>query len=505
MNDVSPIFSSLAMIEENIRERLTVEMLAANANFSKYHYQRIFREVVGDTVMRYVNGRKLCLAAAELAATKDSVLEIALKYGYDSHEGFTRSFKAYSGVTPRSYRKYHSVLSFPERKKEQCPMTHSKHTDELIKELNSLIVQAKETAAYTKKYRGANEQAITLYEQFWALAAERTEKMAEGLQEILKDVATAAQGSDEISARFMLVKAIDDAVFEANATAFQAGLMISRAMPEHQAVFQPLCALYDSLAQNARIKSRKMVDFLNELFELIIRDMRKQAESKIQNAIESGRAASEKLSDPTLPYGYIADGVAAIVEELDSLAPENITFSSLGDSISALETIRFAACADILRAPQHRQLFDGISDFKAKLDETASFFRDLTGDGLRTFGETKNDYDDNFTEEMICKDLAIQERIALFYLKGEIHKLENAHLGVNRKTAFSAICSKIDRAIKICHSPVNKEEKKKIAELLCEAYDELTKEAERLDPYGGAIRYLAERVKMPLDCLAEGK
>ena len=55
----------------------------------------------------------------------------------------------------------------------------------------------------------------------------------------------------------------------------------------------------------------------------------------------------------------------------------------------------------------------------------------------------------------------------------------------------------------MCHSPVNKEEKKKIAELLCEAYDELTKEAERLDPHGGAIRYLAERVKMPLDCLEE--
>ena len=49
MNDISPIFRSLVMIEENIRERLTVEMLAANANFSKYHYQRIFREVVGNS------------------------------------------------------------------------------------------------------------------------------------------------------------------------------------------------------------------------------------------------------------------------------------------------------------------------------------------------------------------------------------------------------------------------------------------------------------------------
>ena len=81
MNDKSPVFRSLAMTEENIRERLTVEMLAASINFSKYHYQRIFHEAVGNTVMGYVTRRKLYLAAGELAETKDSVLEIALRYG----------------------------------------------------------------------------------------------------------------------------------------------------------------------------------------------------------------------------------------------------------------------------------------------------------------------------------------------------------------------------------------------------------------------------------------
>ena len=500
MNDKTPIFRSLAMIEENIRERLTVEMLAANVHFSKYHYQRIFHEAVGDTVMGYVTGRRLYLAAGELAGTKDSVLEIALRYGYDSHEGFTRSFKAYSGVTPTEYRKYHSALSFPERKKEQSIMAHSKHTDELIKELNSLIVQAKETAADTKKHRVDNAQAIALYEQFWELAAERTEKMAEELQEILKHVAVAAHESDEISARLLLVKAIDDAAFEAEVTSFQAGLTISRAMPEHQTAFKPLCARYDSLAQNARIKTRKMADFLNELSDLILRDMRKQAEQSIQNAVNSGRAAAEKLSDPTLPYGYIADSITAIVEELDSLALEDVTLSSLTDAATVLEMIRFAACTDILRAPQHRQLFDGISDFKEKLDETAMFFRDLAGNSLWSFGQAENAPDS--AEERTYKDLAMQEGIALFYLKGEIQKLGNAHLDASQKAAFSDICSKIDMAVKLSRNTANKEE---IAVLLRKAYDGMIKESERLDSYGGAIRYLAEKVKMPLDCLTETK
>lgn len=505
MSDKSPIFRSLAMIEENIRERLTVEMLATDINFSKYHYQRIFRELVGDTVMGYVTRRKLFLAAGELAGTKDSVLEIALRYGYDSPEGFTRSFKAHLGVTPTEYRKYHSAISFPERRKEQSTMVYSKHTDEIIKELNSLIVQAKKTVADTKKYRGADVQVITFYEQFWELVAGRTEKMAEKLQEILKRVEMAAQNSDEISAHFLLVKVIDDTAFEANVTAFQVGLMISRAMPEHQSLFQPLYAQYDSLAQNAQIKSRKIVDFLKELSNLIFHDMRKQAEQRIQNAIKSGKAAADKLSDPTLPYGYITDGITAIVEELNSVALEDVTLSSLTGAVLTLETIHFAACMDILRTPHHRQLFDGITNFKEELDEAAKFFRDLTEDGLRTFGETGNGSDENFTEERIYKDMAMQEGVALFYLKGEIQKLGDEHLDEDQKTAFDAICRKIDSAIKMSQGLINEEDKDNIAELLCGAYDELTKEAKRLNPYGGAIQYLAERVKMPLKYLMKQK
>ena len=79
------------MIEERIREKLTVEALARGVHFSKYHYQRMFREAVGDSVMGYVTRRKLALAAGELADTDSTVLEIALRYGYDSHEGFTLS------------------------------------------------------------------------------------------------------------------------------------------------------------------------------------------------------------------------------------------------------------------------------------------------------------------------------------------------------------------------------------------------------------------------------
>lgn len=503
MNDKDPIFRSLAMIEDKIQERLTVEILAAGINFSKYHYQRIFREAVGDTVMGYVTRRKLYLAAEELAGTKGSVLEVALKYGYDSHEGFTRSFKAHIGVTPTEYRKYHSAIRFPKRRKERCAMVYSKYMDELIKELNSLIVQAKETVADTKKYQEADVQAAEFYGQFWELAAARTENIAETLHEILTRVETVTQATDKISTYLLLVKAIDDAAFDANVTAFHVGLMISRAMAEHQTVFRPLCKRYDSLAQSAQMKSRKMADFLNELFGLILQDMRKQAAQRIQSAVESGRAAAAVLSNPALPYGYIADGITAIAEELDSMALEDVTLSSLTDAASTLETIQFAAYTDILRAPQHKQFFDGIPVFKENLDEAARFFQDLKEDSLRTLVETEHKSKSSNAEKQIYADLAMQEGIVLFCLKGEIQKLGDAHLDVTHKTAFSAICDKIDKAINLSRHLANEEEKSKVVELLCEAYDELSKEAERLNPYGGAVQYLAEKVKVPLKFLVK--
>ena len=55
MDNSAPIFRSLEMIEEKILEKLTAEKLAESVHFSKYHYQRLFRETVGESVMRYVD------------------------------------------------------------------------------------------------------------------------------------------------------------------------------------------------------------------------------------------------------------------------------------------------------------------------------------------------------------------------------------------------------------------------------------------------------------------
>lgn len=125
--------------------------------------------------------RKLALAAEELMRTEDTVLEVALKYGYDSHEGFTRSFKAYLGVTPAEFRKYHPSVCFPGVRKEKSAMLYSKTADEIIRKLNRLIVEAGETAAYIRKHREDGGEETASYGVFWEYVAGRVDSLASAM------------------------------------------------------------------------------------------------------------------------------------------------------------------------------------------------------------------------------------------------------------------------------------------------------------------------------------
>ena len=105
MKKSNAIDGSIDFIESRLTEAIDVGELAQRAFFSKTHYQRLFRAIVGEPVMEYVKNRRLQLACRDVRAGNTGILDIALKYGYDSHEGFTRAFKAYFGVTPYEYRK----------------------------------------------------------------------------------------------------------------------------------------------------------------------------------------------------------------------------------------------------------------------------------------------------------------------------------------------------------------------------------------------------------------
>jgi AraC family transcriptional regulator len=87
--------------------------LAARAGWSRFHLQRTFRRVMGESPKRYVLRLRLEDAAARLASSNASVLEVGLAAGFRSHEVFTRAFRRHFGCAPVHYRSFALRTSSP--------------------------------------------------------------------------------------------------------------------------------------------------------------------------------------------------------------------------------------------------------------------------------------------------------------------------------------------------------------------------------------------------------
>ncbi|BBI36439.1 AraC family transcriptional regulator [Cohnella abietis] len=95
---------ALDLIETKIEEQLDIGDIAKVACSSPFHFQRMFHMLTGMTVAEYIRKRKLTLAAQEFSMTSAKVLDVALKYGYDSPESFSKAFRKLHGVPPSEAR-----------------------------------------------------------------------------------------------------------------------------------------------------------------------------------------------------------------------------------------------------------------------------------------------------------------------------------------------------------------------------------------------------------------
>ena len=86
-------------------EALTLRALSRKLGYSEFHTTRKFREISGMPFRDYLRRRRLAFALKEVRDGGRSLLEIALDYGFSSHEAFTRAFKSAYGVTPGEYRR----------------------------------------------------------------------------------------------------------------------------------------------------------------------------------------------------------------------------------------------------------------------------------------------------------------------------------------------------------------------------------------------------------------
>jgi AraC family transcriptional regulator len=97
------IQSVLDEIDRRITDNIRVEELARAANYSTYHFSRVFMALTGTPVMNYVIRRKLEYAMHELSQG-GRIIDVAMCYGFDTHAGFTKAFKKCFGFPPSLYR-----------------------------------------------------------------------------------------------------------------------------------------------------------------------------------------------------------------------------------------------------------------------------------------------------------------------------------------------------------------------------------------------------------------
>jgi AraC family transcriptional regulator len=101
---------AMEYIEQNLEHEIEVSQLARIAVTSEYHFRRLFSTLAGLPLSEYIRRRRLTLAGARVLSGDETLLDIAMRYGYGSGEAFARAFRAVHGIGPGDARRTGAAL-----------------------------------------------------------------------------------------------------------------------------------------------------------------------------------------------------------------------------------------------------------------------------------------------------------------------------------------------------------------------------------------------------------
>ncbi|MGG0150625.1 AraC family transcriptional regulator [Bacillus mycoides] len=104
MDSLKNMNAAMQYIEDNLTHEIDFKEVAKIAFCSEYHFKRMFSFLAGISLSEYIRCRRLTLAAFELKDSNAKVIDVAIKYGYNSPDSFTRAFQNLHGITPSEAR-----------------------------------------------------------------------------------------------------------------------------------------------------------------------------------------------------------------------------------------------------------------------------------------------------------------------------------------------------------------------------------------------------------------
>lgn len=112
MNWIQGIQRAIDYVEANITEDINYEEVAKQAYSSVFHFQRVFGILCGFSLGDYIRMRRLSLAGEELSNGNAKVIDVAMKYGYDTPESFSRAFTRFHSISPSEAKRGGNVKIF---------------------------------------------------------------------------------------------------------------------------------------------------------------------------------------------------------------------------------------------------------------------------------------------------------------------------------------------------------------------------------------------------------
>lgn len=165
-------------IEGNLDQRIEAAELARIAVTSEYHFRRLFSALAGIPLSEYIRRRRLTVAGAEVLAKEETLLDIAVRYGYTSGEAFARAFRAMHGVGPGEARRSGAALRSQPRMSFRLIVEGSTSMRYRIVDKEQFNIVGKKTRVPIV-YEGMNPAIVAFVKSIGAETIQRMEELSD--------------------------------------------------------------------------------------------------------------------------------------------------------------------------------------------------------------------------------------------------------------------------------------------------------------------------------------